>query len=214
VENSDDPLRPLVTGTNFVTDQILKRQELDVINELFANGHWSSSATPSPLWSDDTSDPLGDIETGINTVEKAIGRVPNVGVIGRGLWRYLKNHPDVLERLKYGGNTANPAYVTAEGIAALVGLEKLLVARSIYDTAAEGKTSTLAYMAGDSMWVGYVAAAASLDTPSAGYVFTWKTRTIERFREEQEHADVVECRASWDVQHTAADAAYLIYDAA
>ena len=209
IENSDDPLRPLVTATNYVTDQVLKRMEIDVLGEVFGTG-WSGSATPSPVWSDDTSDPLGDIETGMYSVAGSIGREPNVGVIGRGLWRYLKNHPDVLERIRYGASSTNPAFVTPEAIAALVGLEKLLIARSLYDTAAEGVTAATTFIGGNHMTVLYVPSFAALDTPAAGYLFAWKSREINRYREEQEHADVVEARASWDVKLTAVDAGYLI----
>uniref|UniRef100_A0A6M3KKL0 Putative capsid protein n=1 Tax=viral metagenome TaxID=1070528 RepID=A0A6M3KKL0_9ZZZZ len=209
VENSDDPLRPLVTATNYVTDQVLKRMEIDVLGEIFGTS-WSGSATPSPVWSDDTADPLGNIETGMFAVAGSIGREPNVGVIGRGLWRYLKNHPDVIDRIRYGGGPGNPAFVTPEAIAALVGLEKLLVARSLYDTALEGATAATTFIGGNHMALLYVTPMAALDTPSAGYVFSWKNREVNRFREEQEHADVVEARASWDVKLTAVDAGYLI----
>ena len=213
VDNSDAPLRPMITATNFVTDQLLKRFEIDVLGDVFGSS-WSSSATPSTLWDDDTSDPLGDIETGMVTVAKAIGREPNVGVIGRGLWRRVKNHPDILERIKYGGGNGNPAFVTAEAVAALVGLEKLLIARAIKDASAEGISASIDFIGGLHIALMYVAPGASLDTPSAGYTFVWKGREVSRFREDQERQDVVEARASYDVKLTATDAGYLIKSAA
>jgi len=60
------------------------------------------------------------------------------------------------------------------------------------------------------MWLGYVTNAPALDQPSAGYLFQWKNREVSRYVEDQEHAEVVECRASWDMKATAADAGYLI----
>jgi hypothetical protein len=213
VENSDDPLRPLVRGTNYVTDQLMKKQEMDVLDLVFGTG-WSSSATPSPTWDNDTADPLGDIETGMNTVALAIGREPNVAVIGRGLWRYIKNHPDIVDRIKGGATGGNPALVTTQNFAALIEMEKVLIARSIKDTGLEGAASSISYIGGNHMWLGYVTGSAALDEPSAGYLYQWKGREVNRYREDQEHQDVVEALASWDVKVTASDAAYLIKSAA
>ena len=210
---ADEPLRPMITATEYVTDQILKAVEIEVLGNVFGTG-WSSSATPGTLWSSDASDPLGDIETGVYTIAKAIGREPNVGVIGRSLWRYLRNHPDVIDRVKYGAAPGNPARATGDALAALVGLDKVLIAPSIYDSAQEGAASSVDFVAGSHMWLGYVAPGAALETPSAGYVFQYLTREVNRYREDQEHQDVVEARMSWDTVITAADAGYLIKSAA
>ena len=212
-ENADDPLRPMITATEYVSDQILKTQEIDVLGLVFGTG-WSNSATPGTLWSSDAADPWGDIETGMNSVAQAIGREPNVAVIGRGLWRYLVNHPDVIDRLKGGATAGDPAMARMEAIAAIAGLSKVLVARAIRDTATEGKTASKAFIGGAHMWLGFVTPNAAIDLPSAGYMLQWKTREVNRYREDQEHADVVEARASWDALVTAPDAGYLIKSAA
>jgi len=180
---------------------------------VFGTG-WSSSATPSPLWSNNTSTPVDDVETARNSVVSSIGREANVGVMGRGLWRYIKQHPDIVERIKYTAGPTSPAIVTIQAVAALFSLDKLLIGIAINDTAAEGATSTLAYLWGSHMFVGYVARGPSLLEPSAGYVFTWQQRQASRFREDQERQDVVEVRMSWDTKLTATDAGYLIKSAA
>src|SRR3990170_1510202 len=181
VANADQPLRPLEDASRWCTNQLLLEVESDVQSDVFGTG-WSSSATPSPLWSNNTSTPVDDVETARNSVVSSIGREANVGVMGRGLWRYIKQHPDIVERIKY--------------------------------TAGEGATSTLAYLWGSHMFVGYVARGPSLLEPSAGYVFTWQQRQASRFREDQERQDVVEVRMSWDTKLTATDAGYLIKSAA
>ncbi len=213
VDNADDPLKPLVEATQWVTNQIMLEQEANVAGIAFGTG-WSTSATPSTLWSNDTSDPLGDIETGMNTVVGTIGQVANTGVIGRGLWRYLKNHPDIVDRIKYGATPGSPAVVTLQAIAALAGLDSIQVGLAINDTAQEGATSTIAYLWGNHLLLEYVTAGPSLMTPSAGYLFTYQNRVISRFREEQERQDVVEAIQSWVAVLTAADAGYFIKSAA
>ncbi|KKM77122.1 hypothetical protein LCGC14_1373170, partial [marine sediment metagenome] len=213
IDNSDDPLTPLVRATEYVTDKMFMNQEIDILDLVFGTG-WASSATPGTLWSNDAADPLGDIETGMNTVALAIGREPNTGVIGRGLWRYMKNHPDIVDRIKYGQTPGSPARVTEVAVAALVGLDRLLVARAIKNTAQEGAADSFSFIGGNHMSLLYVTGSAAIDEPSAGYLFSWMGREVNRFVEDQEHAQVVEARESWDTKLTASDSGYLLKSAA
>ena len=210
IKNSDDPLKPLIRATQYVTDQIFKSIEKDVTDLVFGASTWATSATPDPTWDNDASDPLTDIETGMYTIASAIGREPNVAVIGRGLWRYLKNHPDIIDRLKYGQTPGAGAKVSLDGVAALVGIDKIMVSRSLIDTGDEGAAASLGFIGGAHMAMIYVPSSAALDEPAAGYTFVWKGREVNRYREDQEHADVVECLLSWDAKATATDAGYLI----
>lgn len=212
VANADSPLMPLEDATRFVTEKLLLKQEVDIAAVVFGDSVWSGSSTPSTLWSNDTSDPLGDIETAVNAVAGSIFQEPNVGVIGRGAWRYLKNHPDVVDRIKYTAGPNSPAVVTLNAVAALGGLDagRLFVGTAGKDTGPEGGTSSLSYVWGTNMFIGYVAPRASLLVPSAGYTFAFRQREVSRFREDQERADVVEARASWDAKAVAADAGYLL----
>ena len=214
VANADAPLRPLEDATAWCTNQMMLEVESDVAAVVLGASVWSSSATPGTLWSNPSSDPIGDVETAANTVVGAIGLEANVGVMGRGLWRYVKNHPDILDRIKYSAGPNSPAIATVNACAALFGLDKLLVGTAIYDATAEGGTSSLSYVWGTSMFVGYATNAPSLMSPTAGYIFNYLNRETSRFREEQERQDVVEVRQSWDVVSTATDAGYLIKSAA
>ena len=213
VDNADAPLRPFETAARYCADKIALRREKDVMDLVFSTS-WSSSATPSVLWSNDAADPFGDIETGLDTVAKAIGRRPNTGLIGAGLWRYLKNHPDVIDRVKGGATVGNAAVALLDGVAAMVGLERLLLVSPIIDTATEGKTASLGYIAGNHLALLYVPGSAAISDPAAGYVFTLASPTVDRFRLETRYATKLVARSSWDAKLTATDAGYLIKSAA
>lgn len=213
VENADTPLRPLQEATEYVTDKLLLSLEIEVAGNAFGTG-WSSSITPGVLWSNDTSDPIGDVNLAYDTVLAAIGRVPNKGLFGQGLWRHLMKHPDLIDRIKGAATPGSPAILSRQAIAALFELETLLVGNAVKDTGAEGATASRSYVWGNHMLVAYVASTPSLLTPSAGYIFTWKSREVNRYREDRMHSDVVECLHSWDTVLTATDAAYLIKSAA
>jgi len=214
VRNADNPLRPLEDGTKWVTSQLLLEMENEVATTVNTAGAWSGSATPGVLWSNDTSTPLDDVETAVNSVVSTIGVLPNTGVLGRGLWRFLKNHPEILDRIKGSAGPNSPAVVTLNAVAALMELDRLVVGSAISDTAAEGAASSLSYIWGNHLLVAYVTRGPSLMEPSAGYVFTYENRRIERFREDQEHQDVLTGYQSWDTKIVASDAGYRIISAA
>lgn len=212
-DNADSPLDMMRDATEWTTNQIMLQQESSVAGDAFGTG-WSASATPSVLWSNPTSTPIEDVETAENTVATAIGNEANVGVMGRGLWRYVKQHPDIVDRIKYSAGPNSPAVVTLNAVAALFNLEKLLVGTAVQESAIEGQTSNQGFIWGNHMLLAYVTARPSLLQPSAGYLLTYKQRRVERFREDQEHQYVVTTSQSWDTITPATDAGYLIKSAA
>jgi len=210
-ENADNPLRPDVEATEFVTDALLRAQEIRVANIVTASTAWNYAASPTTQWSSDVSDPLGDIEAAINNVIAVTGRQPNIAVMSWGTWRYLKNHPDLLDRIKFTrpGATAEPG-----DIAGWFGLDKVLIGTALVDNAAEGAAASMAYVWGSAFWTGYVASAPALMTPSAGYALEWQSRSVRRYREDQEHQDVLEASHYTAEVVTASDAGAVIYSAA
>ena len=213
VDNSDNPLRPEMEATEFVTEKLFLKKEILVSDDAFGTG-WSSSATPATLWSNDTSDPIGDVNLAVDTVAQAIGREPNKGVVGRGLWRHVVKHPDLIDRIKGAAGPGSPAILTKQAIAALFELETILVGTAVKETGAEGATSSRSNVWGNHLLVAYVTSSPALMTATAGYVFTWKTRVVERFREDQEKQWIITCEENFDSKVTASDAAYLIKSAA
>lgn len=209
VENSDAPLKPYEDAALFVTNNILLQKESDTASIAFGTG-WASSATPSPTWDNDTSDPLGDVETGMNSIASNIGREANKGVIGRAAWAKLRNHPDIVDRIKYSAGPTAPAVVTVTAVAALFGLDNLLVGTAVENTAPAPGTETMSYIWGKHLLLGSVTNAPSLLTPSAGYTFVYRNREITRFPELQERQEVIEGRWSYKAAQVAQDAGYLV----
>lgn len=208
--NADAPLRPDVEATEFVTDALLRAQERRVAALVAGSTNWAYSSSPTTQWSSDTSDPLGDLDDAINAVVKAIGRMPNTLVMSWDVWRQLRLHPDLLDRVKY---TRPSGRVEPNDLSGWLGINKVLIGTAIYDASQEGQTSSISYIWGDDVWIGYVPPAANLMTPAAGYVLQWGDREVRRFREDQERQDVVEACHYTDEVITASDAGALIYNA-
>uniref|UniRef100_A0A6M3XRT4 Putative capsid protein n=1 Tax=viral metagenome TaxID=1070528 RepID=A0A6M3XRT4_9ZZZZ len=205
VENADNPLRPRQEAVEFATDKVMLNAEATIAGVVFGAG-WTSSATPGTTWDDDASDPITDVEVGKETVVGLIGREANTMVIGRNVWTDLKQHPDLLDRIKY----TQTGIMTPELLRQLFGVEKLLIGNAIYDSGVESPTtSSYGFLWGKHAWLGYVSPTPGLMTPSAGYLITWKNRVVERYRMDIEKADFVRVIWNYVTKSTAADAGYL-----
>lgn len=208
--NSDAPLQPDVNATEFVTDALLRAQEIRVAAlTTGGSGTWVYSASPTTQWSSDTAAPWSDINTALNGVVSVIGRMPNTMVMSWDVWRYLRQHPDFLERIKY---TRPSGTVEPSDLTTWFGINKVLVGTQLYDPAREGATGSPSYIWGDGVWIGYVPAAPALMTPAAGYVFEWQTRQVNRFRLDPEHSDMIEATHSVAEVVSASDAAAIIFN--
>lgn len=205
-ENADDPLSPETEAVEFVSDNLLRAHEKRISDLVFTGANWATTAAASTKWDVDTSDPIGDVNTMRESVQALIGREPNIMVLGYNVWADLKDHPDMLDRIKY----TQRGMLTQELAASLFEVDKLLIGKALYDSALEGATAVMTQIWGKSVLMLYVPPAPALMTPAAGYAFEWKPMEVARFREDQERQDVFEVRHSVAEKITGSDAGYLL----
>ncbi len=202
--NSDAPLSPDQDATRFLTQQMLLRQEVDWASKYFTTSVWGTDSTPSTLWSAASgSDPIGDVQTGINTVLTNTGYKPNTMVMSYAVFSILKNHADIIDRYKY----TSSASITEELLASVLGVDRVLVMGGIKNSADEGASASYAQIGDKDACLLYVAPNAGIMAPSAGYNFSWTglaqsggigTNTaISRFRMEHLRADRIEIESAW-----------------
>lgn len=211
--NADTPLNPDRDATQFVTQRMLMRQEVQWTSDFFTTGVWANDVTPSTLWSNYTSsDPIGDIELGKATMLNNTGFLPNTMVMGYEVFRQLRHHPDIVDRVKY----TSAENVTEDILARYFGVDRILVARAIRNTGAEGAANSFSNIAGKNAALYYVAPTPGLLTPSAGYTFAWRGVSdgmganigITRFRMPELRADRIEAQMAWDNKVIASDLGY------
>lgn len=125
-------------------------------------------------FSNGNSDPVALVDDRKTVMEQSTGRTPNRMAIGVNVFNTLKKHPAILERVKYGGTTANPATITENVLSQLFGIERLTVQRSVMNRAKLGQKADMRYI-GDpnGFLLAYATDTPSIDEPSAGYIFTW-----------------------------------------
>jgi len=217
--NTDNPLQPDREATELLSLQALIHREKSWMTAYFAAGVWANDPTPSTLWDAASgSDPLADIETGISTMGESTGFEPNKGVMGRPVWGVIKNHADIVDRIKYGQTGPGAAKVSIEAFAQLAEIDEIRVSKAIENTAAEGATDSFSYIAGKHMLLCYAAPNPGLMVPSGGYTFSWSGyagagpagQRISRERVPLKKADRVEIEQAYVQKLISSDLGYLL----
>lgn len=212
-DNVDNPLDLDVDTTENITDALIRDREKRVADILFSSSYVTNytTLTGSDQWNDYAgSDPIGDIETGMQSVREACGRTPNTVVMGRQVMSELRNHPDLLERIKY----TQKGVVTADLLSSLIeGNPRVVVGDLMYDSSQEGGTESLGYIWGKKVLIAYVEQSPSLRSMSLGYQFYSEDRITRQWREDKIRADRVEVGEVSDEKLISADCGYLIVDA-
>jgi hypothetical protein len=169
--NTKPPLDWRRNATQYVTQILLQRLEGQFVSDLIGTSIWETDVTPTNLWSDHTnSRPIKDVETGKRTIWMSTGFMPNTLVLGYHVWEQLRQHPDVIERLGIPTTASAVRVPTPQALAAIFEVDRVVVAMSVKNTAAEGATATMASHVGKNALLAYVNQTPALEMPSAWYL--------------------------------------------
>lgn len=139
-----------VSGVQDIFALRKEKQQADLATNA-ANYAASNKVTLSGTsqWSDysGTSDPVKDVEAAKEAIRKVTGKYPNVMVLGATVFSALKQHPKIVDRMKYTGRDV----LTAEILASLFDLDEVKVGKAVWSDDAGtfsdiwGKVVVLAY---------------------------------------------------------------------
>jgi hypothetical protein len=201
-------------ATRFLTVQSLINREIAWASVFFTTSVWTNSwsggsansSTGYPTapasstsssytalkWSDPNSTPIQDIRTLKRIVQLTTTFRPNKMVLSRPVFDVLCDHPDFIDRVKYGGTNERPAKIALQALASVFEMDEVLVMDAIYNTAGEqagidsGATyapptynsgvnaaESNSFIAGNHVWIGYTPSAPGIMTPGCGYTFAW-----------------------------------------
>lgn len=212
IKQADSALDPERDATENVTEQLMIDKEVALATSMADTGTLTQNTTLSGTsqWSDYTnSDPIGDVRTGMQTVQQAIGRKPNTLVLGKQTYDQLIDHPTIVERVKYSLGAA----VTPDLLARIFDVQKVIVAEAIYNTATEGQSDSLSYIWGKHAWLLYITPAPRLRQVTFGYTFKWEDRKVKKWDDEDAEARYVRVNENYVQKFVATEAAYLIKNA-
>lgn len=100
-------------------------------------------------------------------------RRPNVLALGVEAYEGLKSNPEILERVKYSGSTANPATINTNVLAQLLEIDRVVVMNSTYNAGKLGETDMQFICDSKGALFCYAAPNPAIDEASAGYTFAW-----------------------------------------
>lgn len=201
-------------ATEFLTNAALINRELNFINTFLTPGVWGTNLAGGATvggavdfleWNNPASTPIEDIRGASRDVQRTSGLRPNTLVLGRKTFDILVDHPDIVDRVKYGQTPNGPAIVNEQAIAALLGLERVLVANAVENT---GSATDFVFDRGALLV--YTPRSASPMMPAAGLTYSWTGYTgangfggrIKKFRMEHLASDRIEINLAYDQKVT------------
>jgi len=171
-EVAEDIRNLKVYATHVTTETIklrLEKQVADLVQNLasFPAGNKVTLAA-GDKFDNDASNPIQIFESAKEAVRGKIAKRPNVAIIGASAYSALKNHPKILEKIRY----TQHAIMTPSLLASLLEIPNLFIGESVYSSDAD----VFADVWGDNVILAYVPvkstnAERSLYEPSFGYTF-------------------------------------------
>jgi hypothetical protein len=232
--NADSNFNLEREATEFITNQHLLKRDIDWAAAYFVSGVWgtqytgvagTAGANQFTQWDQSTSDPIGFVSQLFIAFRQLTGFAPNICVMGAYVMAALKQHPDIIDRIKY----TQRGIVTEDLIATLFDVDELYVSYAtqttgpqINDAVAQDAAATYSFINdGLSVLFAYAPRTPSLQSPSAGYMFKWRgllggggsgIRT-KRYRMEHLSSDRIEAEQSYTMKVVCPDMGAFLYQA-
>lgn len=203
-------------AAQWVTQQLLLKRDKDWADAYFKAGVWgvdvtgvagTPGASQFKQWDQAGSTPINDLRKQIIYQRRTTGLTPNLLVLGAEVWNVLQDHADFIERIKY----SERAIVGPELLAAVLNIPRVAIANTVEYTGAEGLAEDMAnyqFIQGKNALLVYAAPNAGLETPSAGYTFSWTGylaagpdgQRIVSFRDQKIRSDRVEGEMAYSMK--------------
>ncbi len=228
--NTRSPLSKDREAVTLLAHQALLHREKNWVDTYFKTGVWGTqltgvAATPGAgqflQWNDAASTPVEDIRAAKTAFRlRSGGLEPNTVVSSIEVIDKLLDHPDMIDRVKYG-QTSGPAQIDMSDLASLFKIPNIYAIKAVENTAADGQTQANAYIAGKHFMLCHTPRTPGIMTPAAGYTFTWRGfpgggelggRT-KKFRMENLEADRIEIQLAYTRKLVSADLGYMFLNA-
>lgn len=209
--NADPAVDPERSGTFFLVDQHnLEKDYQFATDYLNGSAGWTSgSVSAGGKWDTATGAPVTDVQYWMSLIKQQLGASMShrwVGVCGSIVKARLMGNAQVRNSTIYV--TQGTSNAIEQSIAAVLGLDDLVVFDRVYNTAAEGKTASYSNLMDDDFLLVAVPRSPALDTPSAGYSFEWDdgngTMYVESYRDETVKSDILRGICYFDFKQTGA----------
>lgn len=168
--NVQEPFKAEEDHVIALTHHILLGKEKALADSLTDTAVLTQNTTLSGTaqWSDyANSDPLSNFKTARKTVRDGCGMPANVAVMDWEVANTLAYSPQILDALGFTQNRAGQ--LSEPELAKALGVERLYIAKGVYNSAKEGQTDSVAAIWGKHTVFAYIPSAAGLYQQSLGY---------------------------------------------
>jgi hypothetical protein len=228
--NADDVFNLEKESATYLAHKAMIKREKLFASSFLATSVWTGDQTGVAAapganqflqWNDASSDPILDIRKQMTIIQKRTGLRPNVLVLGQEVYDALMDHPDIIDRIKYGQTPGSIATADTSDLAALFKIPKVLVMGAIVNDGAEGAAESNSFISGKKALLVYAAPSPGLMTPTGGYTFEWsglmgsvgKGTRVKQFRMEHLSADRIEVEMAFDMKLVATELGVLFASA-
>lgn len=214
-DNQDQPIIDEVNAVEWLTEQLYLQMEIKAAAALAAGVTTNASDINATPWNSDANgDPISNFNTAHAAIEEAVGMHANVFVCDQKVFRALRNHTDIVERVKGGATPENSATINEQVLAEILDVDRVVVARNLKNTAIEGQTASLSRIWGQTAYLAFVNPRPSRQNISLGYSFVWNRSgavngwVTTMWRNDPAQSDMFQVDVSYDQKIMAETAAY------
>ena len=172
MKNSDPAINPAIDAVQELGTKMQLIKELEVAKTFLTSTSFSVNLATlsSNAWDLDTttSTPIDDGQTAQEAILKNTGRLMNGLVIGRPTLNVLKDHSDILDRVKW----SERGLITTDILASVFDIERVVVSDSIGRTTDEGISATVDFNVTQKALFFYNTPTPGLKTMNCGVTFS------------------------------------------
>ena len=221
IANQDEAIQLEITGAEWLAQQFMINREITLAADAFVTSKWETDVEGTvdfAQWSDFiNSDPVTDVNTARQTIQKSTGQIANTLVLGQEVFDILAEHPLLLDKFKF----TQTGILDIEEVRKALRVPRLLVGQSVYESTMEGAASaTRGYIWGKHALLLHVPSSPGLRVPAAGYTFVWRgnwgggyTVAISTTREDNRDRDLLKGKHAFDHKVTGSDLGYYFENA-
>ena len=215
--NADNAIRLRENSTLFVTEMLLRDNEVRVANLATTGTNLGSyvSLSGTAKWTDFVnSDPIADVTTARAFIRGKTGIEANTMIIDYDTKEIVKRHPALLDMFKY----TSAGMLDDKELMHVFGVANILTAAGIKNNAREGAVASITNIWGNNVIIAHIEPGISLETKTFGLTMRWTPEgfpaPVQAMRydhhDQSKHAEVVEVGVFQAEKIVAKDLAYLI----
>jgi len=201
--------------------KVLRALEQEVSAAVFNAATFTGALTTAVTneWDDaPNATPISDVAGAMDAARLTGGILPNALVINWSVFNNLRQVAEIVERIKYwGGQSPNTTDITAQALAQALGIDRVIVAGGLRNTANEAQPAALGNIWSNELaMICRVPKSNDLREPCMGRLFHYTGdgstpgATVEQYRDESRRSDIIRSRMDYHAKIIYPQAAHLL----